>query len=140
VHPTQLSKYNTFFQLWYFGLVLAHLFFISGSAETVLSWLARPETIHSLENVASWGSWSLGWGVGASTIWTGLEYAFRKDTVKFLGSDAAYNAKHYRIGRTVHGTAFAMFLLWAAWWWQQSRQREDEKQKSQEEPTVNSKT
>jgi cardiolipin synthase len=117
VHPTQLSKYNTFLQLWYFGGVLAHLFFAAGAGEAAFGSFLAADTLAAIEKAAEWGIAGLTPIVAGTTLWSGYEYALRRDTVKFLGSDRDYNARHYRRGRLIHGTAFSAFVAWAAWWW-----------------------
>ncbi|ANB11287.1 cardiolipin synthase [Sugiyamaella lignohabitans] len=71
VHPTTISKYNTFFQMVYLG-----------------SSLIYPVIAPSLQTAAAdnlgLGLTAMGYLVATTTIWSGLSYVFSKSAVKII--------------------------------------------------------
>ncbi|ODQ79864.1 hypothetical protein BABINDRAFT_161542 [Babjeviella inositovora NRRL Y-12698] len=71
VHPTKISKYNTFFQMVYIGTCVM-----------------KPAVLHVLssEYVAAFDTGMDGFGVfvASTTVLSGLSYVFSKDTVRFI--------------------------------------------------------
>jgi cardiolipin synthase len=49
--------------------------------------------------------------VAATTVWSGLSYAFLKNAVTILGDDAALKAKQGAMGRAIIGVTFGSVLL-----------------------------
>jgi cardiolipin synthase (CMP-forming) len=108
VHPTQLSKYNTFLQLLLIGYTLA-LPFVPQPAELGLGGLLG-------EN---WDGFTSIFQatVACTTVWSGFEYAFKKSAVVILGDDEKLKRKQGFRGRAVVGGSFAAFVGLAAWLW-----------------------
>lgn len=99
VHPTTVSKYNTFLQLILVGATATQpvvppvvLGLDVGGAITAMQYL-----------------------VAATTLWSGASYTWRKDAVKILGEDEALKSKQGFRGRLVIGTSFAAFVGLATW-------------------------
>lgn len=78
VHPTTISKYNTFFQMIYLGLSLAHPVLNDSIAAGGMEWLAQ------YSNYINWGMQGLEYTVATTTILSGLSYVFSKNAVKIL--------------------------------------------------------
>jgi cardiolipin synthase len=98
VHPTDVSKFNTFLQILLIG------------ATTALP--VVPHVIAGLDIPAA--VQTLGWVVASTTVWSGMSYVWRKDVVVILGNDEALKKKQGFRGRMIIGTSFAGFLILAA--------------------------
>lgn len=57
-----------------------------------------------------------GYGVAATTIWSGLSYAVLKDAVTILGNEEALKAKQGRMGRGIIGVLFGGVVFIAGWY------------------------
>lgn len=100
VHPTGISKSNTFLQLLLLG------------ATTALP-VAGPSVDHLLMNLTSGG---LGVGgamtaaqviVASTTVWSGVSYLWTKNAVKILGDGSEQQKRRILIkGRTIIGASF----------------------------------
>ncbi|KAF2716946.1 hypothetical protein K431DRAFT_307393 [Polychaeton citri CBS 116435] len=110
VHPTTVSKYNTFLQLILIGstvalpVATASTAFVSGIATLGLS----TEMLHSAMTYFQYL-------VAGTTVWSGLSYAFLKDAVTILGKDEALKAKQGARGRAIIGVVFGAVVAAAAW-------------------------
>ncbi|KAF4548022.1 CDP-alcohol phosphatidyltransferase-like protein [Elsinoe fawcettii] len=110
VHPTTVSKYNTFLQLLLIGALLA-----------IPVITAEPWLIQGLENVGGTttsidqGTTYFQYLVAATTAWSGLSYAVLKDAVTILGTDEALKQKQGKIGRAIIGIGFGTLVLASAW-------------------------
>lgn len=107
VHPTTVSKYNTFLQLVLIG-----------------STLALPVVGHSTSLLQSMGVQNLDlgqamtyfqWLVAGTTAWSGLSYAYLKDAVTILGSDEVLKSKQGARGRAIIGVTFGSVVAGAVW-------------------------
>lgn len=110
VHPTTVSKYNTFLQLVLLGSALALPVVTADSHHLPL--------MHDLGlggvdlQVAKRYFEYL---VAATTVWSGLSYAFLKNAVTILGDDAALKAKQGARGRAIIGVTYGSVLLVSLW-------------------------
>lgn len=110
VHPTTVSKYNTFLQLLLLGSALALPVLTADSHHLPI--------LHDL----NMGDVDLQvckryfeYIVGATTVWSGLSYAFLKNAVTILGDDAKLKAKQGARGRAIIGVTFGSVLLVSLW-------------------------
>ena len=69
VRPTEISKWNTFFQLC-----------LIGAAMTIP---VLPEAVVASWHLAQGFQW-MQWGVAGTTVWSGMSYLWSKDAVKIL--------------------------------------------------------
>ncbi|KAF2095030.1 hypothetical protein NA57DRAFT_68068 [Rhizodiscina lignyota] len=99
VHPTTVSKYNTFLQLVLVG------------ATTTLP--VAPPVILGLD--VNRAVTAMQYIVAATTVWSGASYTWRKDVVKILGEDEALKKKQGARGRFIIALSFAGFVALAAW-------------------------
>lgn len=110
VHPTQISKLNTFIQLGLVG-VTTMLPLVTGAA-TGLELIDRmieaaggsQAIFHGLQYVA-----------GATTVWSGASYIFSSTAVRILGNDEQLKKRQGHRGRAVLGISFAGFISLAVW-------------------------
>lgn len=105
VHPTTVSKANTFLQLILIG-----------------STLALPVVTADSHNLGLLADIDLGrvmtyfqWLVAGTTVWSGLSYSYLKDAVKILGDDEKLKAKQGSRGRAIIGVTFGSVVAVAAW-------------------------
>jgi cardiolipin synthase len=116
VHPTTVSKYNTFLQLVLIGTIMcvsllhdpAALDSVAGTyLERVQAALGGPESVDKMV---------LGMSgvVAATTLWSGLSYAFMKDAVKILGENEELKRRQGARGRMIVGGCFGAFICAAA--------------------------
>ncbi|KAF2115023.1 CDP-alcohol phosphatidyltransferase-domain-containing protein [Lophiotrema nucula] len=115
VHPTTMSKFNTFLQLVLIGTTLC------------VNLLHDPSAMHSaageyLNDVREYlggedGVKSMVQGlqvvVAGTTIWSGLSYAWLKSAVKILGEDEVLKRKQGFRGRMIVGGCFGSVVLLA---------------------------
>jgi cardiolipin synthase len=106
VHPTTVSKWNTFLQL---GLI---------GATTTLPLLTEdvlPSALASIDfDTAVKGMQFL---VAGTTLWSGASYLWTKDAVRILGTNEELKRKQGIRGRMVLGVSFAAFLALAVELW-----------------------
>ena len=110
VHPTTVSKYNTFLQLVLIGSALALPVVTAGGQSTAV--------LHSLglQGVDLHAAMSYyQWLVAATTAWSGLSYAYLKKAVTILGEDEALKSKQGARGRAIIGVTFGSVVIAAAW-------------------------
>lgn len=110
VHPTTVSKYNTFLQLVLIGGLLA-----------VPVVAAEPFYTQFLQNIGTsvqgvdQGITYFEYLVAATTAWSGLSYAVLKDAVTILGTNEELKAKQGKRGRAIIGVSFGTIVLVAVW-------------------------
>lgn len=110
VHPTTISKYNTFLQLLLIGATTA-------LPLTVMHGM----TSFSLPRLGEVGVGSaMGWAQGivaTTTVWSGATYLWTKDAVKILGGEMGEQRKKVILkrGRGIIGVCFAGVLGIALW-------------------------
>lgn len=110
VHPTTVSKYNTFLQLVLIGSALALPVIMSGGQ---YGGLLHPLGVQdaSLQHAMMYFQWL----VAATTIWSGLSYAFLQNAVTILGSNEELKAMQGARGRAIIGVTFGTVIAAAIW-------------------------
>jgi len=111
VHPTTVSKYNTFLQLILIGSTLV-------LPVVTDSMLPGAITSHDIANAVI----RFQYIVAATTLWSGASYIWRKDAVRILGPDEALKKKQGLKGRLIIGLSFTAFAALALelWRWEKS--------------------
>ena len=99
VHPTQVSKWNTFLQLGLIGC-------------TVVEPLVAASGVMSAVDVQT-GLQGLQYLVAGTTLWSGASYLWTRDAVVILGEDEALKRKQGFRGRVIIGVSFAAFIALA---------------------------
>lgn len=110
VHPTTVSKYNTFLQLLLIGATLALPVALSEKTpSTLMSNLnISPDTLHSSMNYFQYL-------VAGTTAWSGLSYAYLKNAVTILGTNEELKAKQGARGRAIIGVLYGSVVFAATW-------------------------
>ena len=110
VHPTTVSKYNTFLQLILIGSTLALPVVTQGGAYAgLLQNIGIDDaTLHN-------GMTYFQWLVAGTTAWSGLSYAFLKNVVTILGPDEKLKAKQGARGRAIIGVTFGSIVAGATY-------------------------
>jgi cardiolipin synthase len=104
VHPTAVSKFNTFLQLAVIGSALT----VPVLTDSILpAGLTTGQVDSALD--------ALQYVVAATTLWSGGSYVWRKDVVKILGNDEELKKKQGFRGRAILGVSLASFLLLAVY-------------------------
>ncbi|KAF1957481.1 hypothetical protein CC80DRAFT_547383 [Byssothecium circinans] len=138
VHPTTISKLNTFLQLVLIGTTmcvsLLHDPAAISSAANLLSapLLSVQEALGGPEGVDRLVKGMSG-VVAGTTVYSGLSYAWMKDAVKILGEDEALKKKQGFRGRMIIGGTFgSVILLAAGLWWRELQKRDAEEEEEDE--------
>lgn len=110
MHPTTVSKYNTFLQLVLIGSTLA--------LPVVTADRQYAGLLHGL-GVSDAGLHDgmryFQWLVAGTTAWSGLSYAYLKSAVTILGTNEELKAKQGARGRAIIGVTFGGVVLVATW-------------------------
>lgn len=110
VHPTTVSKYNTFLQLVLIGSTLAlPVVTAGGQYAGLLQNVGLGDA--DLHRIMTYYQWL----VAGTTAWSGLSYAFLKKAVTMLGSDEALKAKQGARGRAIIGMTFGSVVALAVY-------------------------
>ncbi|KAM3418032.1 hypothetical protein BST61_g6242 [Cercospora zeina] len=110
VHPTTVSKYNTFLQLILIGSALALPVVTAGQHGTgLLSSIGT--NAEQLQNAMFYFQLL----VAGTTAWSGLSYAFLRNVVTILGPNEELKAKQGARGRAIIGLTFGSCVVAAAW-------------------------
>ncbi|KAF2181751.1 hypothetical protein K469DRAFT_256604 [Zopfia rhizophila CBS 207.26] len=117
VHPTTVSKLNTFLQLGLIGATMCVGLMndpaaISSAAGGLLD--SIKDSLGGQEGVRS-VIMQLQAAVASTTIWSGLSYTWTKDAVKILGPDEALKRKQGFLGRMIVAGSFGAVLVLTAW-------------------------
>ncbi|KAF2823781.1 hypothetical protein CC86DRAFT_327719 [Ophiobolus disseminans] len=130
VHPTTISKFNTFLQLSLLGTLLCTNLLHDPSATTS----AAGGLLMSIQDMlgGEQGVRTMIQGMSAvvasTTIYSGLEYTWSKKAVVILGGDEALKKKQGFRGRMIMASGFGSFIALAAWLWYNSEaEKEAEK-------------
>ncbi|EMD91972.1 hypothetical protein COCC4DRAFT_74193 [Bipolaris maydis ATCC 48331] len=132
VHPTTVSKFNTFLQLSLLGTLLCTNLLHDPSATTS----AAGGLLMSIQDVlgGEQGVKTLVQGMSAivasTTIYSGLEYTWSKKAVVILGGDEALKRKQGFRGRMIMAAGFGSFISLAAYFWVNRRAEEEIKEKA----------
>lgn len=130
VHPTTMSKFNTFLQLVVIGTTMCVALLHDPSAlnsaagtylQSVQESLGGPEGVKTLVQ-------GMSGVVAATTIWSGMSYAFMKDAVKILGENEELKRKQGQRGRMIVGGCFGSVITVAAWlaWKEWTKEQEQD--------------
>lgn len=98
MHPTTVSKFNTFLQLILIGVTTTLPLVGTGTLGGL--------DVHSMAR-------GLQYVVAATTLWSGASYAWIKDAVTILGTDEELKKKQGVRGRAIIGTSFAAVVALA---------------------------
>lgn len=101
VHPTQISKWNTFLQIGLIGC-------------TVVQPVVASSGLLSAIDVQT-GLQSLQYLVAGTTLWSGASYLWTRNAVIILGEDEALKRKQGLRGRAIIGVSFAAVAALAAY-------------------------
>ncbi|KAH9828309.1 putative CDP-alcohol phosphatidyltransferase class-I family protein [Teratosphaeria destructans] len=101
VHPTTVSKYNTFLQLVLIGSTLALPVVSAGGQSTAMFHSLGFQSL-DLHQLMLYYQWL----VAATTAWSGLSYAFLKNAVTILGTNEELKARQGARGRAIIGVTF----------------------------------
>lgn len=104
VHPTTISKYNTFLQLCLIGATTALPLITDSILPVSLSATSIDTAVTQMQYL-----------VAGTTLWSGLDYVWDKKVVKILGEDEELKKKQNFRGRAIIGISFALFTALAAW-------------------------
>ncbi|KAK4501671.1 hypothetical protein PRZ48_007480 [Zasmidium cellare] len=126
VHPTTVSKYNTFLQLILIGSTLALPVVAAGGQQTEILDFST-EQLHAAMQYFQYV-------VAATTAWSGLSYAYLKNVVTILGTNEELKAKQGARGRAIIGVTFGGCVLAAVWLALNVDRPAAAKQKDEEEP------
>ncbi|KAF2275183.1 uncharacterized protein EI97DRAFT_434418 [Westerdykella ornata] len=129
VHPTTVSKFNTFLQLVLIGTTMCVSLLHDPSAinsvagthlQNVQEMLGGPDGVKTMVQ-------GMSAVVAGTTIWSGLSYAWMKNAVKILGDNEALKRKQGARGRMIIGSCFGTCLALAAWlaWREREKKTED---------------
>ena len=110
VHPTTVSKYNTFLQLILIGSSLAlPVVTAGGQYAGLLQNIGLSDA--ALHQIMQYYQWL----VAATTTWSGLSYAYLKNAVTILGSNEELKAKQGARGRAIIGVTFGSVVAAAVY-------------------------
>ena len=107
VHPTTVSKYNTFLQLILIGSSLALPVVTAGGQYAGI----MPLSDAALHQIMQYYQWL----VAGTTVWSGLSYAYLKNAVTIIGSNEALKAKQGARGRAIIGVTFGSVVAAAVY-------------------------
>ena len=109
VHPTTVSKYNTFLQLILIGSTLAlPVVTAGGQYAGLLTGAVSDASLYQ-------GMQYFQWLVAGTTAWSGLSYAYMKNAVTILGDNEALKAKQGARGRAIIGVTFGSLVAASAY-------------------------
>lgn len=110
VHPTTVSKYNTFLQIVLIGSTLALPVVTADSHHLGLLHDLGMSGL-DLHQAMTYFQWL----VAGTTAWSGLSYAYLKNAVTILGSNEQLKAKQGARGRAIIGVTFGSVVAAAIW-------------------------
>ncbi|KAF1362080.1 hypothetical protein EJ07DRAFT_163951 [Lizonia empirigonia] len=131
VHPTQLSKFNTFLQLSLLGTLLCTNLLHDPAATTSAAGGILMSVQDTLGGEAGVKNLVTGLSalVASTTLYSGLEYTWKKDAVKILGGNEELKRKQGFRGRMIMATSYGAFIaVAAALWFRGSQGNETEEQ------------
>jgi len=132
VHPTTISKFNTFLQLSLLGTLLCTNLLHDPSATTSAAGgllLSIQDILGGEEGVKTMiqGMSAI---VASTTMYSGLEYTWSKKAVVILGGDEALKRKQGFRGRMIMAGGFGSFIALAAYLWFNGQAEEDLKKEA----------
>jgi cardiolipin synthase len=99
VHPTTVSKWNTFLQLGLIGATTTLPLLTENVLPGALAAFDFEAAVKGMQYV-----------VAGTTLWSGASYLWTKDAVRILGTNEELIRKQGFRGRMVLGVSFAAFL------------------------------
>jgi cardiolipin synthase len=102
VHPTNVSKWNTFLQLGLIGATTTLPLLTENVLPGALAAIDFEAAVKGMQYV-----------VAGTTLWSGASYLWTKDAVRILGTNEELKRKQGIRGRMVLGVSFAAFLALA---------------------------
>lgn len=132
VHPTQISKFNTFLQLSLLGTLLCTNLLHDPSATSsaagglllsIQDFLGGEAGVKTLVN-------GMSAVVAGTTMYSGLEYTWSKKAVVILGGDEALKRKQGARGRLIMAGGFGSFIALAAYFWFNGRAEEQPREEA----------
>jgi cardiolipin synthase len=127
VHPTQISKFNTFLQLSLLGMLLCTNLLHDPVATSSVAGGYLLSLQDALGGEAGVKTMVQGMSaiVAGTTMYSGLEYTWSKKAVVILGGDEALKRKQGFRGRMIMASGFGSFIALAAWLWYSSKASEE---------------
>jgi cardiolipin synthase len=127
VHPTQISKFNTFLQLSLLGMLLCTNLLHDPFATSSVAGGYLLSLQDALGGEAGVKTMVQGMSaiVAGTTMYSGLEYTWSKKAVVILGGDEALKRKQGFRGRMIMASGFGSFIALAAWLWYSSKASEE---------------
>ncbi|KAH7087851.1 cardiolipin synthetase [Paraphoma chrysanthemicola] len=127
VHPTTISKFNTFLQLSLLGTLLCTNLLHDPSATTSAAGGLLMSIQDTLGGEAGVRTLVQGMSavVATTTVYSGLEYTWSKKAVVILGGDEALKRKQGFRGRMIMASGFGSFIALAAWLWYNEAARKE---------------
>ena len=119
VHPTNISKFNTFLQLSLLGTLLCTNLLHDPSATTSAAGgllLSIQELLGGEQGVKNLIT-GMSAVVASTTMYSGLEYTWSKKAVVILGGDEALKRKQGFRGRMIMAGGFGSFIALALYLW-----------------------
>ncbi|KAF2841619.1 hypothetical protein M501DRAFT_578857 [Patellaria atrata CBS 101060] len=111
VHPTTVSKLNTFLQLGLIGSTLTLPIFLQSPDLVSNLGLNVLDTVGGIEGLVK----GLQYVVASTTAWSGLSYVWTNNAVTILGDDEALKRKQGVRGRAIIGVVYGAVLATAGW-------------------------
>lgn len=123
VHPTGISKFNTFLQIGLIGATLTLPLLTNNALPGVLSTIDYDAIVTGMQYV-----------VAGTTLWSGASYLWTKDAVRILGTNKELIRKQGIRGRMILAVSMVAFLALAV----ELRRREkaDDENKAGDPPST----
>jgi cardiolipin synthase len=127
VHPTQISKFNTFLQLSLLGMLLCTNLLHDPVATSSVAGGYLLSLQDALGGEAGVKTMVQGMSaiVAGTTMYSGLEYTWSKKAVVILGGDETLKRKQGFRGRMIMASGFGSFIALAALLWYNAEAREE---------------
>ncbi|KAF7671474.1 cardiolipin synthetase [Alternaria burnsii] len=132
VHPTTISKFNTFLQLSLLGTLLCTNLLHDPSATTSAAGgllMSIQDALGGEEGVKTMIQ-GISAVVASTTLYSGLEYTWSKKAVVILGGDEALKRKQGFRGRMIMAGGYGSFIALAAYLWFNGEAEEDLKKEA----------
>ncbi|KAH6843809.1 cardiolipin synthetase [Alternaria alternata] len=132
VHPTTISKFNTFLQLSLLGTLLCTNLLHDPSATTSAAGgllMSIQDALGGEEGVKTMIQ-GISAVVASTTLYSGLEYTWSKKAVVILGGDEALKKKQGFRGRMIMAGGYGSFIALAAYLWFNGEAEEDLKKEA----------
>lgn len=121
VHPTTVSKWNTFLQIGLIGATTTLPLLSNNTLPGALSAVDFDAVVRGMQYL-----------VAGTTLWSGASYLWTKDAVRILGTNEELKRKQGIRGRMVLGASFAAFLGLAVELRRRERAQDDDREETQD--------